>query len=240
MQWFTTNVAHFSASKQGDVCAWDVGRADYFTYRSRQPWHSSPFVLFFVFPPPRTLTNRYCSPARPPAGRTFFLHAVLSDTHSPGSLVTGSVTDVTLPAWDTPKNKRRPLITPGGIGRLNGRLTGGSGGGPAADTPDMSPLWGGRHDGASPALSAITAADISPYHVEDATLHTPGGGRRGGRHGLAVDETREEEMDISSAARDLREFKAGAGGARAPSSADAGSGRAGGLKAGRSKGECRA
>lgn len=153
------------------------------------------------------------------------------------------MTDVTLPAWDTPKNKRRPLITPGGIGRLNGRLgsgsgsgsgSGGGGGGPAADTPDMSPLWGGRHDGASPALSAITAADISPYHVEDATLHTPGGGRRGGRH---VDETREEEMDISSAARDLREFKAGSGGARAPSWADASSGRSGGMKSGRSKGE---
>lgn len=162
----------------------------------------------------------------------------MSDTHSPASLITGPVTDVTIPAWDTPKNKRRPLITPGGIGRLNGRSSGGSGGGPAADTPDMSPLWGGRHDGASPALSAITAADISPYHVEDATLHTPGGGRRGRRHSLAVDETREEEMDISSAARDLREFKAGSGGARAPSWADAGSGRAGGSKAGRGKGEC--
>ena len=157
-----------------------------------------------------------------------------ADTHSPGSLITGSVTDVTLPAWDTPKNKRRPLITPGNSGRRHSGSNGGGGGGPAADTPDVSPLWGGRHDGASPALSAITAADISPYHVEDATLHTPGGGRRGGRHGVMdADDTREEEMDISSAARDLREFKAGAGGARAPSSADVGHGRTQGLKSGR-------
>lgn len=162
------------------------------------------------------------------------------DTHSPGSLVAGPVADVTLPAWDTPKNKRRPLNTPGHSGRRHSGSTsggGGGGGGPAADTPDISPLWGGRHNGASPALSAITAADISPYHVEDATLHTPGGGRRGVHHGMDADETREEEMDISSAARDLREFKASAGGARAPLSADAGLGRGQGMKAGRGKGE---
>lgn len=144
------------------------------------------------------------------------------------------MTDVTLPAWDTPKNKRRPLITPGGYSRFNGSgQAGGGGGGPAADTPDVSPLWGGRHDGASPALSAITAADISPYHMEDATLHTPGGGRRS----MAADETREELMDISSAARDLREFKAGAGGSRAPSFVEMGKGRSEASKAGRGKGE---
>lgn len=51
-------------------------------------------------------------------------------------------------------------------------------------------------------------------------------------------------MDISSAARDLRELsqitiddKVGAGGARVPSSADVGRARSGGLKAGRSKGK---
>lgn len=174
-----------------------------------------------------------------------------SDTHSPGSLVTGSVADITLPAWDTPKNKRRPFITPGGMTRLSGGIGGnggvgcgggGGGGGGAADTPDVSPLWGGKHNGASPALSAITAADISPYHVESATLHTPGGGRRGRR---GFEETREEYMDINSAARDLRELsqitiddKVSAGGGRVPSSSDVGRARSGGLKAGRgSKGE---
>lgn len=163
-----------------------------------------------------------------------------ADTHSPGSLITGSATDVTLNAWDTPKNKRRPLITPGNSGRRRSGSNGGSAGGPAADTPDVSPLWGGRHDGASPALSAITAADISPYHEEDATLHTPGGGRRGGRHGaMDADDTRDEDMDISSAARDLREFKAGAGGARAPSSGDVGPGRSQALKSGRGEGDQR-
>lgn len=174
-----------------------------------------------------------------------------ADTGSPGSLITGDVTDVTLPSWDTPTTKRRPLITPGGIGRLSGGAGGsgsggggggGGGGGPAADTPDVSPLWGGKHDGASPALSAITAAEFSPYRVESATLHTPGGGRRGRR---AFEETREEYMDISSAARDLRELsqitvdeKVGAGGGRVPSSSDVGRARSGGLKAGRNKGEC--
>lgn len=131
----------------------------------------------------------------------------------------------------------------GGVGcGGGGGAGGGGGGGGAADTPDVSPLWGGKHNGASPALSAITAADISPYHVESATLHTPGGGRRGRR---GFEETREEYMDINSAARDLRELsqitiddKVSAGGGRVPSSSDVGRARSGGLKAGRgNKGE---
>ncbi|CAM9510401.1 unnamed protein product, partial [Hapterophycus canaliculatus] len=85
-----------------------------------------------------------------PGGTGMSQYSSLNDTHSPGSLVPSSVTDVTLPAWDTPKNKRRPLITPGGYSRFNGGGQagggggGGGGGGPAADTPDVSPLWGGR------------------------------------------------------------------------------------------------
>ncbi|CAN0137444.1 unnamed protein product [Laminaria digitata] len=176
-----------------------------------------------------------------PGGTGMSQYSSLNDTHSPGSLVTGSVADITLPAWDTPKNKRRPFITPGGMARLSGGGGergggGGGGGGGAADTPDVSPLWGGKHNGASPALSAITAADISPYHVESATLHTPGGGRRGRR---GFEETREEYMDINSAARDLRELsqitiddKVSPGGGRVPSASD-GHARSGGLKAGR-------
>lgn len=155
-------------------------------------------------------------------------------------MVPGAVADTTINAWDTP-NKRRQLLTPGGVGRYGVGAGGGGGGGPAADSPghDVSPLWG-KPEGASPALSAISR-EFSPYHVESATLHTPGGGRRG-RRGL--EETREEFMDISSAARDLRELsqitiddKVGAGGARVPSSADVGRARSGGLKAGRGKGK---
>ncbi|CAM9639319.1 unnamed protein product [Ectocarpus sp. 12 AP-2014] len=177
-----------------------------------------------------------------PGGTGMSQYSSLNDTHSPAALITAAAaTDVTLPAWDTPKNKRRQ---PGGIGRFHGGSASGGGsgggGGPAADTPDISPLWGGRHNGASPALSAITAADISPYHVEDATLRTPGGGRRGGNDGgNEADDTRDEFMDISSAARDLREFKASAGGNRAPSSAEAGRGRSGGVQTGRGKGSPR-
>eukprot|EP00904_Undaria_pinnatifida_P009688 jgi/Undpi1/584/HiC_scaffold_10.g04048.m1 len=174
-----------------------------------------------------------------PSLHNFFPNTPGGTGMSQYSSLNGSVADITLPAWDTPKNKRRPFITPGGIGRLSGGAGGGGAGcsGGGADTPDVSPLWGGKHNGASPALSAITAADISPYHVETATLHTPGGGRRGRR---GFEETREEYMDISSAARDLRELsqitiddKVSAGGGRVPSSSDVGRARSGGLKAGR-------
>ena len=110
----------------------------------------------------------------------------------------------------------------------------------------MSPLWRRGHGGASPALSAITAAEFSPYHMESASLlHTPGGSGRRARRELGEEDDDEDFMDISSAARDLRELSQiaveervgpGPGGARAPPSADMGRSRSGGFKAGRIKG----
>lgn len=166
----------------------------------------------------------------------------------------GSVADVTLPAWDTPASSKRPRSST--KSNAHGG-TGGTGGGLAADSPEddgsITPTWGGRHEGQSPALSAIAsispdlAYSGSPYHMESGGLYTPNGGKRGGRRGNGgfTGESHEEDMmDISSAARDLRELsqlsvgteeKCGPGGGRATSS---GRMRSGGLKAGRSKGTC--
>lgn len=83
--------------------------------------------------------------------------------------------------------------------------------------------------------------------MESGGLYTPNGGKRGGRRGNGgfTGESHDDDMmDISSAARDLRELsqlsvgteeKGGPGGGRATSS---GRMRSGGFKAGRSKGEC--
>ncbi|CAM9116976.1 unnamed protein product [Ascophyllum nodosum] len=183
-----------------------------------------------------------------PSLQTFFpntpggtRYSSLDDTRSPGSLlVNGGDADLTLPSWDTP-GKRRPFSTPGGASRVS-RGTGGS-----SRTPEVSPLWRRGHGGASPALSAITAAEFSPYHMESASLlHTPGGSGRRARRELGEEDDDEDFMDISSAARDLRELSQiaveervgpGPGGARAPPSADMGRSRSGGFKAGRIKGE---
>lgn len=183
-----------------------------------------------------------------------------TDTHSPDPALLAAIADVTLPAWDTPtsaKRRRSSLSKAAGYGMGGGGNGNGSGGGSAADSPEddasVTPTWGGRHDGNSPALSAIAsispdlAYSGSPYHMESGGLYTPNGGRRGGRRGCGYSgESREEDMmDISSAARDLRELSqvtvgvdekgGGAGGGRAFSS---GRTRSGGLKAGRSKGVC--
>lgn len=79
--------------------------------------------------------------------------------------------------------------------------------------------------------------------MESGGLYTPNGGKRGRRGAGYMNESREEDfMDISSAARDLRELsqvsvgadeKSGAGGGRAPSS---GRVRSSGPKSGTSKG----
>lgn len=166
--------------------------------------------------------------------------------------VAAGITEANLHVWNTPGKYRSLSETScanSGSSSTSGCAEGARASSPAVgiDSPKFSPLWAdvGRRKrlGESPPLSAITAADFSPYHIVQECLLTPGEITAGRRSGVQRDMEDDDYMDISSAAKDLRELsqmtadgRVGCGEDQAPSSADMGRSRSGVLKAGRVRG----
>lgn len=163
-----------------------------------------------------------------------------ADTRSSECVSNGAVgvMDSTLHDWDTPGKYPSLSGTPCSCNGSSSMAPSADSSAVGIHSPTFSPFWAEvekrKKLGVSPALSAITVADFSTYHMEQAERNS--GGDR-------CVEDEKDYMDISSAARDLRELSqmtvddsVGPDGAQAPSSADMGRSGSGGYTAGRVRG----